>query len=250
MAAQTVAWHAEVGRHRFVFSETHPEPMTVDVESLARAGGDPVSPELALVDPALAEIERSRLPAKSHLPRSWQLEVWPNESFGTASEAPSALRHRNLVASWRKSHSPSWALLVVGTVAVMTLLLLDLRVEAGGSQASAERLTKTIPRATRATPTNAASRKVPASPHPTVRRLAWAPAEGASGYHIELFRRSRRVFSANSSEPAVTMPATWRYDGARHVLEPGDYRWYVWPIVAGTRGTKAIVQTTLTISGS
>jgi hypothetical protein len=34
------------------------------------------------------------------------------------------------------------------------------------------------------------------------------------------------------------------------MLEPGDYRWYVWPIVAGTRGTKAIVQTTLTISGS
>jgi hypothetical protein len=84
-------------------------------------------------------------------------------------------------------------------------------------------------------------------PTSTPRRFAWAPAEGATGYHVELFRGKSLVFAADTIGPKITVPAKWTFDGSEHQLEPGAYRWYVWPIVSGKRTTRAVVQARLVV---
>jgi hypothetical protein len=79
------------------------------------------------------------------------------------------------------------------------------------------------------------------------RRFAWAPADGASGYHVELFRGPSRVFAADTTRPQITIPAKWTFDGRQHRLEAVAYRWYVWPIVSGRRASKAVVQARLVV---
>jgi hypothetical protein len=41
----------------------------------------------------------------------------------------------------------------------------------------------------------------------------------------------------------------WRLNGRDHRLEPGAYRWYVWPRVDGRRRAKANVQAKLLVLG-
>jgi hypothetical protein len=66
---------------------------------------------------------------------------------------------------------------------------------------------------------------------------------------MELFRNETRVFAADTKEPQIEVPAHWVVNGRRHALSPGEYRWFVWPVVSGVRASSATVQTTLTISG-
>jgi hypothetical protein len=80
------------------------------------------------------------------------------------------------------------------------------------------------------------------------RRFAWAPVKNAEGYHVELYRGSDRVFAGESRVATISVPAHWTYAGESHTLAPGDYRWYVWPVISGTRATNAIVQTNLVVS--
>ncbi|MGH3077701.1 MAG: hypothetical protein ACRDPZ_05895 [Gaiellaceae bacterium] len=65
---------------------------------------------------------------------------------------------------------------------------------------------------------------------------------------MELFDGPSRIFSADTKRPAVVVPASWRLDGRVRRLEPGEYLWYVWPVVAGRRATQAIVQARLAVS--
>jgi hypothetical protein len=81
------------------------------------------------------------------------------------------------------------------------------------------------------------------------RRFAWAPSHGASGYHIELFRGSALIFRAQMTKPEILIRRRWRFNGRDHQLEPGAYRWYVWPLVDGRRRAKAIVQAKLAVPG-
>ncbi|MDQ3671834.1 MAG: hypothetical protein M3364_05270 [Actinomycetota bacterium] len=85
------------------------------------------------------------------------------------------------------------------------------------------------------------------APAPTPQRFAWAPTPNASAYHVELFRGSSKVFEADTKHPAMTIPARWVFDQRRQSLEPGSYRWYVWPLVSGTRASSAIVQSSLVV---
>jgi hypothetical protein len=73
---------------------------------------------------------------------------------------------------------------------------------------------------------------------------------GASGYHVEFFREGRRVFARETTEPQVTLPSHWTYDGAATTLRAGRYQWYVWPIISGRRQAQAAVQTTVTVPGA
>ena len=103
------------------------------------------------------------------------------------------------------------------------------------------------PRARRQAPTP--PRRALESSH-TAKRFVWAPAPGAAGYRVQIFRASTLVFSADTSEPSTTVPATWTQGGARRSLDPGTYRWYVWPLVEGRPASKAIVQSTLVVPKS
>ena len=79
------------------------------------------------------------------------------------------------------------------------------------------------------------------------RRFAWAPVDGAVGYHVELFRGNDRVLAKDTKEPVLELAPSWRYQGRTVTLTPGEYRWYVWPVTASGRGTQAVVQAKLTV---
>jgi len=52
---------------------------------------------------------------------------------------------------------------------------------------------------------------------------------GARYYNVQLFRDGRKILSTWPREPRLRLPSTWRFAGARRALDPGRYRWYVWP---------------------
>jgi len=139
---------------------------------------------------------------------------------------------------------------------ILSLLLFDVRVQVGKTPASAE--SPQNPPTAAATPSRAPVPSVPrrrvqkrsvgGTAKPSARRFAWAPAAGASAYHIELFRGSVLAFSANTTRPELTVPAHWKDVRGDRSLVPGEYRWYVWPVVSGTRSSTAIVRATLVVS--
>ena len=59
-------------------------------------------------------------------------------------------------------------------------------------------------------------------------RLAWKPVKGATYYHVQLWRHGR-ILSAWPSGTRFQLRRSWVYNGRRHRLRPGLYRWYVWP---------------------
>ena len=67
-------------------------------------------------------------------------------------------------------------------------------------------------------------------------RLAWRPVERATYYNVQLWRRGR-ILSAWPKGTSLRLRRTWTYGGRRYSLEPGRYRWYVWPGY-GRRGAK------------
>jgi hypothetical protein len=71
--------------------------------------------------------------------------------------------------------------------------------------------------------------------------------KGASGYRVEIRRGPSRIFVRETKKPEATVPPTWRLDGRRQALRPGEYRWYVWAIVSGRRSARAVVQASLSI---
>ena len=219
-----------------------------------------VSPELALVDPELAAFARASLPE----PRAASGGSGPSTrvQVGDASaRALTALSNAALAIDDERG-SPthagrSWRVLIgVAAVTILSLLLFDVRVQVGKTPASAEALQK--PPVAAATLGRAPVPSVPrtrvqkgnvgSTAKPRARRFAWAPAPGASGYHVEFFRGSVLAFSANTTTPALTVPARWKDVRRTRSLAPGEYRWYVWPVVSGTRASTAIVRAKLVVS--
>jgi len=229
--------------------------MTVYVDSMAAVPRelDIVSPELALVDPDLGLAARALL---ADIPGIVQPAASP-APIGTA------------MFGWRVASSPARPVrerhsrrLLVGVAAatMLALLLFDVRVEVGERPAVADSSPSEIPPASSAGPVPGPSGPATAPPtrrattnkpfRATDRRFAWAPVTGASGYHVEFFRGSARVFADETTDPLLTVPAKWTLDGSKRALWPGTYRWYVWPIVEGRRQPHAVVQATLSIPGA
>ncbi len=97
--------------------------------------------------------------------------------------------------------------------------------------------------------TSEPSSTTPSSPptSPAPQRFAWAPVPDASAYHVELYRGPTRVFASDTARPEITIPRAWTFEERTYRLEPDEYRWYVWPVVAGRRSAKAVVQAKLVV---
>ena len=198
-----------------------------------------VSPELALVDPGLADWARDRLPAPPDT----------LEALGVTRPSPPVPRKRR--RRWR-SRLVTWAAML-GLVAGAAFLV--------GSRADVETPTAVQPTAVaeqppadrtgspRVNPPAARTRAPRRQSGGAIgtRRFAWAPVAGATGYHVELFRGSTLVFRDETTKPEIAIRRRWRFGGRQRRLEPGAYRWYVWPLVNGERGARAIVQAKLVV---
>lgn len=64
--------------------------------------------------------------------------------------------------------------------------------------------------------------------------LAWKAAAGARFYNVQVYRGGEKILSIWPKRPTLRLPRTWAYAGKTHRLQPGLYRWYVWP----ARGTR------------
>jgi len=59
--------------------------------------------------------------------------------------------------------------------------------------------------------------------------LRWRPVRGATYYNVQLYRAGRKVLTAWPTQTRLQLRAQWRFNGRAQRLEPGVYRWYVWP---------------------
>jgi hypothetical protein len=253
------------GRHRQRFSERLPEPMSSSVTPL-REGyalsrrSEVVSPELALVDPELAASARASLHEPHATTPVRKVEYVRAQVGDGGSRALTALSNAALaMEDEHRASTPagrSWRVLIgVAAVTILSLLLFDVRVQVGKTPASAEAPPKSpaaAPAPPNRLPVVSAAKRVQAkgehATRPRVRRFAWGPTQGASAYHVELFRHNVRIFAADTKQPQLAVPARWQMNGRQQKLSAGEYRWLVWPVVSGRRAPSATVQTTLTIS--
>ncbi len=58
--------------------------------------------------------------------------------------------------------------------------------------------------------------------------LRWTPVPKASYYNLQLYRGDK-ILSVWPKRARLQLSRAWRFDGRRHRLKPGRYRWYVWP---------------------
>lgn len=227
--------------------------------------GRVVSPELALVDPGLAAEERMRLPAGAPV-------LGGGSGRGSRSEARIALRPVVSVADGhvlRHVHEAlarygAHRIAVVAAGCAFALALLSAGVHSNRTPAAPEAVGDLPPAETAPTeetkppPVSQDERTTSAAPleerapaaqtrAAVPRRFSWAPDPRADSYLIEIFRGSARVFVATSGRAEVTVPAQWTLAGKRQRLTKGEYRWYVWPVTAGTRAANAIVQATVSV---
>jgi hypothetical protein len=223
--------------------------MTVYVETLAAAKPpelEVLSPELALVDPELSRAARERLPS----PTEAAFTRLVSQATGASGEARGGLPGTPRRAEARHSRR-----LLVGVAAttMLALLLFDVRVEVGERPAAADSSASAVGIGGSAPTPHAPRVAGPSSkvtpPRTADRRFAWAPVPGATGYHVEFFRGASRVFTKETAEPLLTVPAQWTVKGRKRSLRPGTYRWYVWPVVGRRLQSQAVVQTTVTIPG-
>jgi hypothetical protein len=208
--------------------------VSIDLRPYGR-GDDVTSPELVLVDPDLGALARAQLPDAPPERLSWTPIPLPPAIVTTRAD-----RARRVPRRVRRFDERRF-LVGCAVATALVLLLVDLRVGITSP-------VTTTPTSTVSPPASVPSPStVPAKP--IERRFVWAAAPNASGYHVEFFRASRRVFVRDTTEPEVVVPASWTYAGSRRTLRAGEYTWYVWPIVRGRRASGATVQATVSIAG-
>ena len=72
--------------------------------------------------------------------------------------------------------------------------------------------------------TSAGAEAVPGPP-----RLRWAAARRARFYKVQLVHAGRKRLSAWPAGATLQVPSQWRVGRRMRRLEPGVWRWYVWP---------------------
>ena len=68
--------------------------------------------------------------------------------------------------------------------------------------------------------------------------LRWVPVRKAAFYNVQLFRNGRKILSEWPRKTRLRLPKAWKWNGRRHTLVPGTYRWFVWPAYKRQRGVR------------
>ena len=80
------------------------------------------------------------------------------------------------------------------------------------------------------TPANGTRLRSPASVG-----FAWRAYAGARYYNLQLYRGGRKILSTWPASPRFVLRDGWTFAGRRERLEPGSYRWFVWPGLGAQR---------------
>jgi hypothetical protein len=216
---------------------------------------EPISPELALVDPELARRARALLPERrpySPVPATVEAvpapapKVEPVPEPATLDDAPpppEQTRPQEVRGS-RKRRTATYALVLVILGAAAAAITFAKPLHRFSSQSGND---GAVPSADNTSRANAgASRKEsnqsrepatqsakPPAPVRSPRSFAWAPVNGAASYLVQFYRSRTEIFRARPSKPRVVVPARWSFRGHAYSLEPGRYRWSVRPRLGG-----------------
>jgi hypothetical protein len=210
---------------------------------------EPVSPELVLVDPELAQRERARLRTPAPVPATSAPVARPAALW--AASAPPHRRPRPRAAPSRRRHS---RVVVWATALALAVLGLQYVLQHESPQPI---LGDTPVRTAARTAIQAPSAAPPMGPPKqsiglgatTLRTLAWAPVPGATSYELRLYRGSERILLKHTRSTRLTLPERWRHDGRSVRLEPGRYRWNVWALSSGGKlDPKPVVQAQILIA--
>ena len=229
---------------------------------------EPLTPELALVDPELARLARDRLPPPGETPSSPRRPSSPKKDVGETrardsfaaearSELDSAKKKRELPAPSgprRRGRVFLGALGVALAATAVFALAPDSTVrEEASNQApknAASRIDRhgqprestkptartagasapTVPRRSDALGATAQTRSSSKRQRPfSTRVFIWPAVSGATLYKVEFFRRGHEVFKALSSRARLELPTRWVYQGRTYQLVAGTYTWKVSP---------------------
>lgn len=213
---------------------------------------EPLSPELVLVDPVLANLARERL-------RSERIAV-ERTGPGSPDDRPSAISPdyaeddtSSFARPRTRRRGVFAAALAVLAVAGVGFAILDHELtDIGGSvngriPTRMQSIQRTADaRQNRRTTEPPRARAGTASPHSTkpavqpkkrlqgvqptefaTRLFVWPAVSGATFYRVEFFRRGRKIFKASPTIPRIELPLRWVFRGRHFRLTPATYRWEV-----------------------
>jgi hypothetical protein len=219
---------------------------TAEIENgLEPSNEGAISPELALVDPALAASARAAIIVSDCLvtagrpPSTVRAPEPATPVDPAATPSPPIARSSKPVRTSRGAAVGLAIGVVLGMAATGFLGAVPVALErlhsAAGSEAPA------LPdeaRGSRAASAPGVAATLPEQPL----RFSWAPAGGATAYDVQFFRGSEQVVERQTRKPEFVLESTWRHKGALVARVPGTYRWYVWATRGGVRDAQALVQ--------
>jgi hypothetical protein len=176
--------------------------------STVEPAGDELTPELALVDPELAQRARERLPTAVQPQPDVERPVEP-------ASPPVPTRPRRRIRRF-----------LVIAVAALGAIAAGLAIPAVFLDAQTTAPTATPPVAAQtADPTEVP----PEAPAAGPRSFGWVPVDRASHYHVTFFRDDEKILETWPRRPPLVLQTRWTFKGRRFSLSPGEYRWVVRP---------------------
>lgn len=217
------------------------------VAAEAEGHEDPISPELVLIDPKLGQHARELLPVYGPSP--------PQPTAGAADatvEQPPAAEVRALQAPASttgtapealpvepprppgRARRRRWVFAISSVVVLGALGGLGWTLASRGQDAERDAqvdVGAAAPSSAPAPTTSAGdeAKDPPAPAGPRTMAFGWVPVRNARVYLVEFFKGPQKIFEAQTGRTRLTLPAHWSYEGRRHSLAPGRYRWTVRP---------------------